>query len=113
MRDLTELIFKGEFVLPPFLSREVCSLISGLLVQNPAKRLSICQMLIHPWLDSIKPVHEPVHQEPMSWRTNEIREDVVSKVETFGYKREYILTSLKMNDKNQCTTCYHLLVNAL
>ncbi|KAL7420515.1 hypothetical protein Q5752_004465 [Cryptotrichosporon argae] len=46
MRDL---ILKGEYEEPEWLSDEVRSLIRGMLAREPSARLSIEQILTHPW----------------------------------------------------------------
>ncbi|OCF45920.1 CAMK/CAMKL protein kinase [Kwoniella heveanensis CBS 569] len=48
-RVMKDLILKGEYEEPEWLSEEARSLIRGMLQQDPAKRLSIDGILTHPW----------------------------------------------------------------
>eukprot|EP00039_Didymoeca_costata_P030247 m.28623 g.28623 ORF g.28623 m.28623 type:complete len:594 (-) comp8017_c0_seq1:1666-3447(-) len=50
MQTLYKLIQKGSYDIPPFLSQESVKLISELLRHRPEKRLTMDQLLRHPWL---------------------------------------------------------------
>jgi hypothetical protein len=40
-------------------------------------------------------------------------EDVLASMEELGYNSDYVIASVKMNDKNHCTTAYYLLLAQL
>lgn len=48
--DLHKLILKGEFTFPNELSNEAQSVVRGMIKLNPKDRLTIPQILAHPWL---------------------------------------------------------------
>mmetsp|Transcript_4413 Transcript_4413/g.5070 ORF Transcript_4413/g.5070 Transcript_4413/m.5070 type:complete len:88 (+) Transcript_4413:57-320(+) len=53
MEDLHILIQKGEFEFPSDASPEAISLIKGLIMVDPMKRLTLPQILNHAWLKEI------------------------------------------------------------
>lgn len=53
MEELHMLIQKGEFEFPQDASEHARSLISGLIVVNPKKRMTLPELLNHPWLKEI------------------------------------------------------------
>lgn len=53
MEELHMLIKRGEFDFPPEASPEAKNLISGLIVVNPKKRLTLPEILSHAWLKEI------------------------------------------------------------
>ena len=50
MKELHVLIKKGDYKFPVEISKESKDLIQKLLVLNPADRLSIPEVLAHPWV---------------------------------------------------------------
>lgn len=54
LQDLNNAILTGEYYFPDHLSNESMDLISRLLVQEPTDRLSIHEILKHPWLCEVK-----------------------------------------------------------
>jgi len=50
LEDLHKLILKGDFTFPVELSQDAQSIIRGLIRLNPKERLTIPQLLCHPWL---------------------------------------------------------------
>lgn len=53
MEELHMMIQKGEFDFPRDASEHAKSLISGLIVVNPKKRMTLPEILNHPWLKEI------------------------------------------------------------
>jgi serine/threonine protein kinase len=53
MEELHILIQKGEFEFPPEASEQAKSLINGLIRVEPKFRLTLPQILCHPWLKEI------------------------------------------------------------
>ncbi|WVR06559.1 hypothetical protein IAU60_003590 [Kwoniella sp. DSM 27419] len=60
-RAMKDLILKGEYEEPDWLSEEARALIRGMLQQDPAKRLTIEGVLTHPWFQ-LTLVDRPVGQ---------------------------------------------------
>ncbi len=50
LEDLHKLILKGEFSFPLELSEEAQSIVRGMIRLNPRERMTIPQILGHPWL---------------------------------------------------------------
>lgn len=53
MEELHALIQQGEFVIPPGVSQEAQNLIKSLIVVNPKQRITIPEILSHPWFKEI------------------------------------------------------------
>ncbi|KAH8924627.1 Pkinase-domain-containing protein [Atractiella rhizophila] len=57
-------IIKGDYYLPEWLGEDCCDLISNILQVEPSKRLSIKQILAHPWFSTPLPnYHLDPHNE--------------------------------------------------
>jgi hypothetical protein len=54
-------------------------------------------------------VQLPAATRELSRPQVQINEQVIRELEVLGYKRDFIIMSLKMHDKNHCTTAYYLL----
>ncbi|KAI0071312.1 Pkinase-domain-containing protein [Panus rudis PR-1116 ss-1] len=67
MRDK---VIQGHFEDPEWLSNDVRDLIKKILVVDPTKRLSIAQILSHPWFTSLIPPSSP---KPLSTDTDTLR----------------------------------------
>jgi len=50
MKDLHKMILKGEFRVPDFVSPVVSDVIRRLIVLVPKDRISIAELMKHPWL---------------------------------------------------------------
>lgn len=50
LEDLHKLILKGEFTFPVELSEEAQTIVRGMIRLNPRERMTIPQILGHPWL---------------------------------------------------------------
>jgi serine/threonine protein kinase len=55
MSELHELIIRGKFNLKEDVSEKGRDLIKGMLERDPKKRLSVEQILEHPWFDDLDP----------------------------------------------------------
>lgn len=51
-RRMPDQIANGNYILPPFLSKECQSFISSFLCVNPANRMSLMDALDHPWMSA-------------------------------------------------------------
>ncbi|WWD18712.1 hypothetical protein CI109_103166 [Kwoniella shandongensis] len=70
-RVMKDLIAKGEYEEPEWLSEEARSLIRGMLHQDPTQRLGIEAILTHPWfkmtiIDKLHAPHDGHHSLPAS-----------------------------------------------
>jgi serine/threonine protein kinase len=61
IRVLLRKVKEGQFVMPPFLHRDIRDLISRMLVVDPTKRITISQIKQHQWFTSN---HNPVLTAP-------------------------------------------------
>ena len=50
LEDLHKLILKGDFTFPVDLSEEAQTIVRGMIRLNPRERMTIPQILGHPWL---------------------------------------------------------------
>lgn len=78
MEELQMLIRQGEFDFPREASEEAKSLISGLIVVNPKKRLTMPELLNHPWLKEICEESESSDND----QENEVTQNRVEKEQT-------------------------------
>lgn len=155
MKDLHSLILKGEFAYPVWVSEIARSLINGLLKINPEERLSLPEVLNHPWLaqEDVEDEssdeynyyivrNEQVPDNPGSapsinnlnvdniffpskpgvklnykdycyiandFYTHHIDQEAVKAIETYGYPKSAILSSLEHGEMNHATASYNLL----
>jgi hypothetical protein len=75
---------------------------------NPTARITISEIMSHPWMSDFNSSFTYNLTHVVS-----INEQIAQKVEGFGYSRQYLTNSLRMHDKNYCTTTYYLLLNNL
>ena len=79
-------------------------LIQKLLVTNPEERLTISQVLHHPWIcNGGSPPH-------LVRSTNVIDEEILAKIEELGFSAFTVRNSLEGREFNNFTTCYYLLL---
>lgn len=48
-RELFTSICKGEYTIPEFLPEEIHALLSAILTKNPVERISLTEIMVHPW----------------------------------------------------------------
>ena len=53
MTDLHKLILKGKYALEDTISEEEWDLIKKMLNRNPSERITIPEILLHPWMQNI------------------------------------------------------------
>eukprot|EP00743_Colponemidia_sp_Colp-15_P006575 GILK01007084.1.p1 GENE.GILK01007084.1~~GILK01007084.1.p1 ORF type:complete len:814 (-),score=186.20 GILK01007084.1:185-2626(-) len=108
MIDLQRKIVKGKFVMPEHLSADAKDLFPRLLNVDPAKRISIEDLLQHPWLQTDE---RQSTGRKMSCDSSNLDEEIVTEVGQLGYTREFLVKSLDTKEFNHATTCYQLLVD--
>ena len=169
MTELHELIKEGTFTYPIELSEDAKSLINGLLKLAPKERLSIPEILAHPWLERTddyegeesdeynyyivrneKVPDDPSNSNPsinnlcienlffpskpnvkLSFKdycyvandfythhigifsnhliTTQLDEEIVKVLETYGYPKDLVMSSLTKGEINHATASYNLL----
>lgn len=105
MKDLHKMILKGEFRVPDFVSPVVSDVIRRLIVLVPKDRISIAELMKHPWLQENPEYQIPVEED------KSIDRKIVKKVVKLGYTKEYVVNSLRIQDYNHATAVYYLLNN--
>eukprot|EP00742_Colponemidia_sp_Colp-10_P004662 GILJ01004973.1.p1 GENE.GILJ01004973.1~~GILJ01004973.1.p1 ORF type:complete len:817 (+),score=151.65 GILJ01004973.1:177-2627(+) len=108
MIDLQRKIVKGKFVMPEHLSADAKDLFPRLLNVDPTKRISIEDLLQHPWLQTDE--HQTTGRK-MSCDSANLDEEIVTEVSHLGYTRDFLVKSLDTKEFNHATTCYQLLVD--
>lgn len=167
IEELKKVIFKCSYKFPEELSEDAKNIITNMLNLVPEERISIPEILSHPWLQNIedelgiefendynerdidmlvsrkdcllsanpeelKSIEGNINYVNIDnifnkgkfnvklnyldycaisedYRTQHINEDVLKTVESFGYLRSYILTSLNNGELNHATATYNLL----
>jgi serine/threonine protein kinase len=103
--DLQKVILKGSYDLPSHLSPQCCSLLRGLLMLVPRLRLTLDQVLEHPWVAG---------EVPPEYRAHEgISEFMLESMKEFGFSRKASVQSLKLREMNHVTATYAILEHYL
>lgn len=110
-----QLPFKGGFVpgksklhFPEFLSASGGDIIRRILRPDPKKRLTVHEMLLHPWTCQGYP-GAPTQPLPI---IDEIIPEILTEMETLGMDPDTTCKSLENKEFNQFTTTYFLLLKA-
>lgn len=101
-------IKEGKFALPSFVSESCKDLIRKILVTNPMKRYKINEIFQHPWLRVIE--QSPFDGLNIALFVIPIDEDIVKKMEKYGFSKEETRLNVLLNKHNQFTTTYYLLL---
>jgi len=123
MQDLHKVILKGRYNIPDHLSKELVNLMSGMIHLEPYMRLSLKQILDHPWFSTTqtedlvraprfvgKPENDLARHSFLDDKVK-IDNELVALVEEFGFTKAYIKNSLIAGDLNHATATYFLLAN--
>ena len=120
---LHKLILRGRYNIPGHLSKELVDLLRGMINTLPNNRLTLKQILDHPWFHTNKPedkikgprfVGKPeTDLARHSFLDDRVKIDneIVAQVEEFGFTKDYIKKSLINEDLNHATASYFLLAN--
>lgn len=101
-------IKEGKFAVPSFVSESCKDLIKRILVTNPLKRIKLSDILRHSWLRSINP--NLMDGLIISKVVIPIDEDIIRKMEKYGFSKEESRANVLSNKHNQFTTTYYLLL---
>ena len=110
--DNTQMIFEsvlsGKYIIPDYLSPGCKNLIKKILEIDPKKRISIREIINHPF---IKERYEE-YKKKDSEETEIINEEVIDKMISISgiQDRNVIVSNLSSNQYNEITTCYKLLL---
>jgi serine/threonine protein kinase len=58
MQELQQTIMKAEYQLKEDISKEARELLQGVLEKDPKKRLTVGEILLHPWFKDVQPNEE-------------------------------------------------------
>ena len=101
-------IMQREFIMPEFLSKQAIDLINKMLHIEPTKRISIKNIIKHPWFNLVKPklycgldlnnIQPPVD------------ENILTQVAQYGYDVNKCRECVMKNKYDTLTAVYYLLV---
>ncbi|XP_038061168.1 maternal embryonic leucine zipper kinase-like isoform X2 [Patiria miniata] len=102
-------ILKGEYEEPRWLSDGSCDLLKQMLQINPKKRISMEELLIHPW---VKKGHSgTVHWNSKCEKNNLNTECIAEMAEYYGKTKDDMMTIVTQWHYDEITAVYFLLLN--
>eukprot|EP00002_Diphylleia_rotans_P025146 TRINITY_DN4978_c0_g2_i2.p1 TRINITY_DN4978_c0_g2~~TRINITY_DN4978_c0_g2_i2.p1 ORF type:complete len:660 (-),score=155.26 TRINITY_DN4978_c0_g2_i2:275-2254(-) len=104
---LYQLILRGEYRTPDYLSTESKHLISRLLTLSPERRATLAEVRSHPWVN-LGYVGPP---ESFPTTIDTIDPDLIKELQVIGFESEYATKSIKDGERNQVTATYWLLAD--
>eukprot|EP01133_Synstelium_polycarpum_P016840 gene16840-20024_t len=108
--ELFQKILAADYAIPDYLSADCNSLISRMLVVDPAKRATLEEIINHPWLapsiGSLNITNVPTGPNTEGYVLDQ---DIVNDLVTLGYDREDVLVNVRSNKYNDCAATYFLL----
>ncbi|XP_053595451.1 serine/threonine-protein kinase SIK3 isoform X2 [Microplitis demolitor] len=115
MKSLRSVVISGKFRIPFFMSADCEKLIRHMLVVEPERRLSIRQILAHPWMggDGVTEPEpggcspEPTHPLPLNQVVIE------NMLRLPGLSADTLLQSIQGNAFDHVSAIYHLLADRL
>ena len=96
IRNLFKKIKGGQYTIPPHVSAGAKDLIHRMLQVDPLQRISVSDIMQHPWYQQQLPAYLALSAEQQIERTQAIDEQVLEKVVSMGYNRDKILRALAM-----------------
>ncbi|TVU12934.1 hypothetical protein EJB05_46601 [Eragrostis curvula] len=120
--DITRLqrnIRRGDFRLPPHLSDQARDLISGMLIVNPDKRMTMDKVMEHPWLlswnnnnnNNNNALPPPLSLLPPRHHHHQKQQQAVEAAAArCGVDRNGLLDALRNGVENEATVVYHLIL---
>lgn len=96
--------------LPSFLSHDASDLIREMLTVDPKRRITVREVLIHPWLRNRTIYHTRINRR-LDFNSKELDEQLVQRCcEKFPHVPETRLREYIQRDFNYYSTTYHLLL---
>ncbi|CAH8644684.1 unnamed protein product [Heterobilharzia americana] len=107
LKELRERVLRGTYRVPYYMTHECEMLLKKMLVLNPAKRITLQEVMSDPWINQgyEHSVLKPHTEEPADYCDPE-RIDIMMRM---GFKREDIHDSLTQQRFNNITATYLLL----
>nr|CAH8870366.1 unnamed protein product [Trichobilharzia regenti] len=107
LKELRERVLRGTYRVPYYMTHECEMLLKKMLVLNPAKRITLQEVMNDPWINQgyEHSVLKPHTEEPADYCDPE-RIDIMMRM---GFKREDIHDSLTQQRFNNITATYLLL----
>jgi len=96
IRALFRKIKNGIYSIPSHVSPGARELLSRMLVVDPLKRISIAQVMQHPWYRQHLPLYLSLSAEQQIAQTQALDEGVLSKVISMGFPRDRVLKALSV-----------------
>ncbi|XP_043288883.1 serine/threonine-protein kinase SIK3-like isoform X1 [Venturia canescens] len=115
MQLLRSVVISGKFRIPFFMSAECEKLIRHMLVVEPERRLSISQILAHPWMggDGITEP-EPGGCSPEAPHSPQLNQVVIENMLRLpGLSADTLLNAVQGNAFDHVSAIYHLLADRL
>lgn len=107
---LYQKIQAGIKTLPPFLSAEASDLIKKMLVVDPAERITVREVLAHPWLRNRVNTFAKINRRLEFNSSNPLDEQLVARCcEKFPHLDEAKLREYIIEDFNYYSTTYYLM----
>jgi len=106
---LRKKILTGCVSFPEYLSEELIELIGIILVQNPEERATMGEIVECDWCTADPDLMEDLLPPSEYGGTVEVEQEILDRLEGFGFTDEFVIDSLAENKHNHATTCYHLL----
>lgn len=108
---LYQKIQAGIKTLPAFLSEEAGDLIRKMLTVDPRQRISVRDVLAHPWLRNRSNTHARINRR-LDFHTGRLDEQILNRcAEKFPNVSSASLKELIQQDFNYYSTTYHLMVS--
>lgn len=119
MAELHKLILKGRFEIPDCVSDSAAELLRGMLTLVPSQRLSLAEVVAHPWTQSCHSDQSVFDSTVPRFlgggeRQEQVGSDVIlRRMEALGFPRQSVATSLRNREINHATATYELLEGQL
>ena len=110
--ELYKKIIEGKFDTPKFLSKDAKDFLHCILNTNPKKRFTIQQMHLHPWFNQVDSKINMTEGLLLNKIVVPIDENIISEmVNKYNFNGEEIRSGLLLNEHNNITTTYYLILN--
>ena len=105
---LLKKIMNHEYVVPSFVSKSACSLIHAMLSIDPKKRITIPEIIRHPWFNIVEPKMCP----GLSLDTQKppVDEEIINQMIKYGYDVNQCREAIMNNHYVTLTAVYYLLL---
>jgi len=110
--EIQKRILSCEYEIPAFLSKDAADLISKIFITTQSSRISISDLLEHPFLKETSEGSQPEPKiTPATSFTSE-EEQLLSNMELLGFDVEEMISSIKNHACNQSSALFYLLLKS-